>query len=272
MSSFSIIPLGTVSPFCYDGHMCPGFLVKYHDQNILMDCGNGVTNYLQPEDYQNMTIIISHLHPDHYGDLLSIAQLSYVFHRLGYLNHQIQVYVPAGDVIHTDESYIDEAGWGASRSVTKHLIDYDFVMNLESIGFLKVVPYKQNQKIKFDDLEVSFSKNPHPLTTYSIRLQDSSCKVAYSSDTGYLKNTLATFAKDANLLICESTFLKGQVKSSDTHLFAFEAGMIARDANVHQLLLTHFWPLISKEQYVMEARGVFSNTEAAEEGKKLILK
>ncbi len=31
MSSFSIIPLGTVSPFCYDGHMCPGFLVKYHD-------------------------------------------------------------------------------------------------------------------------------------------------------------------------------------------------------------------------------------------------
>ena len=48
--------------------------------------------------------------------------------------------------------------------------------------------------------------------------------------------------------------------------------MIARDANVHQLLLTHFWPLISKEQYVMEARGVFSNTEAAEEGKKLILK
>ena len=82
----------------------------------------------------------------------------------------------------------------------------------------------------------------------------------------------STFAKDANLLICESTFLKGQVKSSDTHLFAFEAGMIARDANVHQLLLTHFWPLISKEQYVMEARGVFSNTEAAEEGKKLILK
>ena len=80
MNSFAVIPLGTVSPFCYDGHMCPGFLVKYHDQNILLDCGNGVTNYLQPEDYQNMTIIISHLHPDHYGDLLSIAQLSYVFH------------------------------------------------------------------------------------------------------------------------------------------------------------------------------------------------
>ena len=156
MSSFSIIPLGTVSPFCYDGHMCPGFLVKYHDQNILMDCGNGVTNYLQPEDYQNMTIIISHLHPDHYGDLLSIAQLSYVFHRLGYLTNKIQVYVPAGDVIHSDESYIDEAGWGASRTVTKKLIDYDFVMNLESIGFLKVASYQQGQTFHFGDLEVSF--------------------------------------------------------------------------------------------------------------------
>ena len=48
--------------------------------------------------------------------------------------------------------------------------------------------------------------------------------------------------------------------------------MIARDANVDQLVLTHFWPELDKELYVNEAKEIFSNTIAAEEGKKLVLR
>ena len=76
------------------------------------------------------------------------------------------------------------------------------------------------------------------------------------------------FAKDADLLICESTFLKGQLKNDDNHLYAYEAGMIARDANAKKLLLTHFWPEIDKQKYVDEAKETCKcDVIAAEEGK-----
>ena len=52
-----------------------------------------------------LTIIISHLHPDHYGDLLSIASTSFVFNRLGYLNERIKVYIPKGDKIKVRYKY-----------------------------------------------------------------------------------------------------------------------------------------------------------------------
>ena len=80
------------------------------------------------------------------------------------------------------------------------------------------------------------------------------------------------FAKNANMLICETTFLKGQNKSVDNHLYAYEAGIIARNANVDKLLLMHFWPSIDKSEYVDEASEYFNNVEAACENKKYVLK
>ena len=73
-------------------------------------------------------------------------------------------------------------------------------------------------------------------------------------------------------MICESTFLKNQAKKSDYHLYAYEAALIAKEANVKQLMLTHFWPEIAKEEYVKEAKQIFSNAFAAEENKKIILR
>ena len=121
-------------------------------------------------------------------------------------------------------------------------------------------------------MKISFCFNPHNIKTYSVKLETEDLKIVYSGDTGYEKNTLKTFAKDADLLICESTFLRGQQKKDDYHLYAYEAGLIARDANVKKLLLTHFWPEIDKQLYVDEAKEIFKNTEAAMEGKKLILR
>ena len=48
--------------------------------------------------------------------------------------------------------------------------------------------------------------------------------------------------------------------------------MIAKLANVKKLLLTHFYPTIDKQKYVDEAKEFFENTEAAIEGKKLVLR
>ena len=266
-------PLGTVSTYCCEGKKCPGFLVQYGENRILLDCGNGVCENLNlPNDFNNLTIIISHLHSDHYGELLSIAQTSYVFNRLGYLNERIKVYIPEGDKIKVTENYQDTDGWAASRIVEKNLIDFDYLLSLEKESYLEFIPYKQKDKLNIDDLQISFAKNPHPLITYSTKLETEGIKLVYSSDTGYKGNCLEEIALNANLLICESTFLRGQIRNGDNHLFAYEAAKIAKKANVDRLVLTHFWPSIDKQNYVDEAREIFSNTEAAQEGKKLILR
>ena len=268
-----ITPLGTVSTYCYEDKNCPGFLVQYEENRVLLDCGNGISKYLNlPKDLHNLTIIISHLHPDHYGELLSIAQTSYVFNRLGYLNERIKVYIPEGDKIKVTEHYTDSDDWATSRIVEKNLIDFDYLLSLEKESYLQFIPYKQKDKLNFGDLQISFARNPHPLITYSTKLETEGIKLVYSSDTGYKGNCLEEFSKNANLLICESTFLRGQIKNNDNHLFAYEAAKIAKKANVDRLLLTHFWPSIDKQKYIDEAREIFLNTEAAQEGKKLILR
>jgi ribonuclease BN (tRNA processing enzyme) len=53
-------------------------------------------------------------------------------------------------------------------------------------------------------------------------------------------------------------------------LYAHEAALIAKSACVKKLALTHFWPEIDKSEYVKEAKSIFENTIAAEEGNAII--
>ena len=244
-------PLGTVSPYCKDDKNCPGFLIICNSQKILLDCGSGVSRNLKmPEDLKNLTIIISHLHKDHYCDLSSIAYASFVYKNLGLLKRKIKVYIPN------------------DNSIT----DYSYLTNFGEENFMEFIPYTNKDIIKEKDSETTFCINPHSPLTHSIKVRDKNNCIVYSSDTGFTNNTLTKFSKNADLLICESTFLKGQVKKSDTHLYAFEAATIAQEANVKLLALTHFWPEIDKQEYVNEAKEIFKNTFACEENIEIILR
>ena len=100
---------------------------------------------------------------------------------------------------------------------------------------------------------------------------DKNNTLVYSGDTGYQGNSLVRLAQDADILLCESTFLKGQTRISDNHLYAYEAAKIAKEANVKQLVLTHFFPEMDRVEYIKEAKTIFENTDYAEEGKVLKL-
>lgn len=264
--------LGTVSPYCKDNKNCPGYLVTSNKTKVLLDCGNGATRNLNlPDDLENLNIIISHLHKDHYGDLLSLAYATYVFHNLGYLQERVKVYIPEPNMYQVSEGYTDDDGWGASRLVKKPLIDYEFLQNLGEEHYFELIPYNENTKLEIDDLNISFSKNPHPINTYSTKVVDKDKTFVYSGDTGYQGNSLVRLAEDADILLCEATFLRGQTRLTDNHLYAYEAAKIAKQANVRKLVLTHFFPEIEKELYVKEAKNIFENTESAEEGKVLKL-
>ena len=95
--------LGSVSPYPKDDKNGVSYLIRSGNNKILLDCGPGSSRLLNmKEDLNNLIIIISHLHKDHYSDLLAIGYASYVYKNLGYLKNKIKVYVPCDDEVLID--------------------------------------------------------------------------------------------------------------------------------------------------------------------------
>lgn len=249
MSEFSVTPLGTVSPYPKGKCNCPGFLVQSGKYKLLLDCGSGVSRLLNfPDDLKNLMIILSHMHIDHYSDLGSIANAAYCYHNLGYLNDKVKVFYPF--------DYIGN--------------NIQILRNYKENSFIGIESYFNEITLKHSDMELRFLKNIHDVLTFSVKIMSNNVSVVYTSDTGF-NEKLIDFCRGVDLLISEATFLKGQ-KCTNGHMFAYQAGIIAREAGVNNLMLTHFWPEIDKERYVEEAKEIFDNTFAAEEGKKFVLR
>lgn len=266
MSEVKITPLGTVSPYPKGNKNCPGFLIETKDKKYMLDCGNGSTRLLNlPHDLDNLTIIISHLHPDHFGDISALAQASLVYSRFGILKEKPKVYIPEDKFLYYEDEYSDK-----SRYIYKNSKEYEFIKKLAENNPIDIESYT-DLNITEENNKIISLRVPHSIKTNAIKLFLNGYKIVYSSDTG-TKNNLRSFAKNADLFICESTFLKGEYRQDDYHLYAYEAGKIARDANVKKLMLTHFWPETDKERYKMEAEEEFDNVIVAEEGNTLVLR
>jgi ribonuclease Z len=75
-------------------------------------------------------------------------------------------------------------------------------------------------------------------------------------------------AKDATLLLCESTYLDTHkaLAESHHHLTAKQAAEIAKEANAKMLVLTHFSARYQDlAPFLQEARAIFPNTHVAED-------
>ena len=75
-------------------------------------------------------------------------------------------------------------------------------------------------------------------------------------------------AKNARLFLCESTYLDEHkdLAFKHLHLTAKEAALIAKEANVSQLILTQFSARYqSLDPFLEESRQIFPNTELAKD-------
>ena len=269
MEDVRLKALGTVAPYPKINKNCPGFLIKYKDYNILFDCGNGSTRLLNlPDDLKNLSIFITHLHPDHIGDLTSLLQTIFVYRCYGIIKDPIHLYLPETiEEIYKVEP--DEMTWISTKVGEKPAIDYEYIKKYAEISGVTI--HKIEEINSFKDFEVLSTQAPHSIEAYSFRFNSSKGDITYSGDTD-VKNNLCSFAKNSDIFICESTFLEHQKRVNPGHLYVHEAAKIAKEANVNQLLLTHFWPETEKWKYVIEAADIFQNVEAAVEGKQYIIR
>lgn len=86
---------------------------------------------------------------------------------------------------------------------------------------------------------------------------------------------LGAFARDVDLLICESMYDDPEdlpQARANAHMLASEAADLARRAGAHQLVLTHFSPKITDTNRAEKAaRRVFANARTARDGMVLTL-
>lgn len=241
--------LGTQAPYCRYGHNGPGYLVTLsNNKKILLDCGSGNTHMMTfPDDLQNLTVIISHRHGDHWADLFPLMYASYTYHEVyKVLDNKIRVYIPS---------------------------DMNHVVRMEKFHWCEFINIYPDMEVSIDGTNVKFCKTIHAdnVDSYAAKIQDGNKSLVYTGDISFeSKEKIVELARHSNMLISESTLLTSYgMAENNVHITAKQAARIACEAGVGKLLLTHFKPEEDPDNYVSEAMEVFPNTLAAIEGLKL---
>lgn len=242
--------LGTQSPYNTPSHHCPGFLITDKENKILLDCGSGSHSLLSfPTDLQNLSVFISHLHRDHYNDIYNLQYASFVLHNQKRIERPIEIYLPS-----------------SPKPIYKDIIE-------ENNSFANYHTISQDSSYNIGNMSICFCPTDHPVETYAMKITNKDKIIVYTSDTSFsAKDRLVKFAEEADLLICESSLLREHgFPEMNSHLTAYQAGIIAKEAKVKALMLTHFWPEEQIEKYVAEAKEIFPNTIAAIEDQTIDL-
>ncbi|AET61056.1 beta-lactamase [Paenibacillus terrae HPL-003] len=209
-----------------EGGATSSYLIADGDTRLLLDCGSGALSLLQKSNLAQQLdgIVISHMHADHYLDLVPYTSLCFLTQLQGKPWKKIKLYVPEAN----------------GKQV---LADVDQLLfgNRDRFGMtFDVIAYKPEDALDIGTLRVTFQQTRHPGPCYSPRVTNGTKTLVYTADTGYY-DELITHAQHADLLICESTFAyENDMTTDHGHLTGTQAGQIAAQASVHRLILTHF--------------------------------
>lgn len=209
--------LGCAGSFPGPESACSAYLVEADGFRLLLDFGTGSLSALQR--YVGLhaidAIILSHLHCDHILDTCSYVVVRRYAPDGPY--PPLPVYAPAGAAERIAAAYgLDEAS----------VEDVYQFHNLQS-GRLSIGPFT-----------VTVDQVNHPVETYGVRLEHDRRVLCYSSDTAVC-DALLRLAQDADLFLCEASYLDGEDNPPGLHLTGREAGEIATKAAVRRLVLTH---------------------------------
>lgn len=99
----------------------------------------------------------------------------------------------------------------------------------------------------------------HPPESYGLRFVTAAGRVfVYTGDTA-MCDSVRELAQGADILMSEASWTHDPAnRPPGIHLSGTEAGLIAAEAGVKELLLTHIPPWTSREDVIAEAKAVFS--------------
>jgi len=271
----------------------PGMLLLHKGQGILFDCGEGIQRQLQVAGIRPTVIrkiLISHWHGDH---VLGLPGLLQTLSASGY-EGTLEVYGPKGT-----KKFIDYMG---KAFASKDMLDFkvievkpglicdekefvlesdDLVHSAPCVGYSFIE--KDRRKVKLREVKklgipvgpiLGKLQNGETVSYKGKKIKPDDVtdvvkgrKIAYVTDTRPCDGALS-LAKDADILVMEATYKSGMEEKAKEyfHVTAKEAALVANQANVKQLILTHFSTRYKNPLELEEdARDVFDNTRAAED-------
>ena len=213
------------------------YLIEEQGFRLLLDLGSGALGPLQR--HIPLTgidaVCLSHLHADHCLDLcpLWVAQI----YAPDGPRPRIPVFGPNG----TPERMAKAYGFTEERGMAGA-----FEFGILQAGTRQIGPF-----------EITLARMNHPVETYGFRVAAGGRVLAYSADTGP-SDALIELARDADLLLCEASFLDGPGLPANLHLSAKQAGEHAARAGVGLLMLTHLAPWNDRQRSEAEAAATFA--------------
>lgn len=229
---------------------CSGYLVEEAATRVLLDCGNGVFAKLRRfVDFDDVdAVVISHLHADHFLDLVPYAYaLTYAPRRR---SARPRLYAPPG-------------ARGCFRRVTgawgsEDLIDKAF----------DVCEYDPDETLELGSLRVRFHPVVHFIPAWAIEFSSTltAGRFTFGADSAP-SDDLVRFAEGADLLMLEATLPQPERSGARGHLTPSEAGDHAARARAGRLVITHFPDDLDTQWVTTEAERTFGDTvSVAREG------
>ncbi len=228
------------------GGACSGYLVSSRRSNLLLECGPGTLGRLRQhlEVGKLDAIVVSHLHADHFLDLVP---LRYGL-RYGGLGgeRQLKLLVPPGGATWL-------AGLGRALDGNERFFEDTFAL----------AEYDPARELRVGSLAISFRRVQHYIPSYAVRLRDGATLV-FSGDAAPC-DALVEHAAGATVLLCEAAVRRPEpdraTPAERGHMTPAEAGQMARRAGVERLILTHYPADSADPDYaVREASATFDGT------------
>jgi ribonuclease BN (tRNA processing enzyme) len=235
------------------GGACSGYLLDEEGGAcVLLDCGNGVFGKLRSvREYDQVdAIVISHMHADHFADLVPYAiALTYA---------PRQQAEPVGRWPGTDSPARPRliVPQGARDQLRRVVGAQDDLIE----NAFDVEEYTAKDVVEIGALRVRFHRVTHWITTHAIEFSstvDGRGRFTYGADTAP-DDGLVEFAHGTDLLMLEATLAQPERTGPPGHLTAAEAGEHAHRAGARELILTHISDELDSELARTQAQAVFS--------------
>lgn len=293
--------LGTSGMLPLPGRWLTSLMTRYNGSCLMIDCGEGTQIAVKQKGWSFNPIDVicfTHYHADHIsglpGLLLTIGNsdrkkpltlvgpkgLNKVVASLRVIAPELPFEIKMIELTNPQE-HLSIFGYEIDAFRVNHAVTcYGYSINIPRIGKFDAqkarqleIPCNMWNKLQHGN---SIEVNGLVYTPDMVMgKQRKGIKVTYCTDTRPVRSIIDN-AQGSDLFICEGMYGEDgkEAKAREyKHMTFTEAAMLAKDADVKEMWLTHYSPsLVRPQDYVDKARKIFANTIAASDGRTVELK
>lgn len=214
-----------------EGEATSSYLIEKDNFKLLLDCGSAALSQLPKytDPYELDAVILTHYHNDHIADI-----------------GVLQYFMLVQNGIRNNDKTLPIYGHGHDKEAFSRL-NHDFTK-----GYM----YDPDIPLDLGPFTITFLKTDHPVTCFAMRITDGQSTFVFTADSSY-KDGFIPFSEKADLLIADCNFYDGQNGKKAGHMNSKECAVLAREADVNTLVLSHHPHFGDRKNLVTQAEKYF---------------